>query len=144
MGCSIEQRWKPLVKYLYYLGVRREGMKRMLVVKPMIFCVDLETTIAPKVNIFFNFFCWIIRFQNVQFLLMMCFFFLLLWRYVFYRIWAFKKKQLEMYSSSSQHYWLIVSTRKSAQWYLPVLQATILLHIDVLNFFFPFSVRSIK
>lgn len=53
MGCSIEQRWKPLVKYLYYLGVRRDGMKRMLMVKPMIFCVDLETTIAPKVNICF-------------------------------------------------------------------------------------------
>lgn len=49
MGCSIEERWKPLVKYLYYLGVRRDGMKRILIVKPMIFCVDLETTIAPKV-----------------------------------------------------------------------------------------------
>lgn len=49
MGCSIEERWKPLVKFLYYLGVRRDGMKRILLVKPMIFCVDLETTIAPKV-----------------------------------------------------------------------------------------------
>lgn len=51
MGCSIEGRWKPLVKYLYYLGVRRDGMRRILTVKPMIFCVDLETTIAPKVGI---------------------------------------------------------------------------------------------
>ncbi|MQL83822.1 hypothetical protein Taro_016307 [Colocasia esculenta] len=48
MGCSIEERWKPLVKYLYYLGVQRDGMKRILLVKPMVFCVDLETTIAPK------------------------------------------------------------------------------------------------
>jgi len=52
MGCSIEERWKPLVKYLYYLGVRRDGMRRILLVKPMIFCVDLETTIAPKVSSF--------------------------------------------------------------------------------------------
>lgn len=49
MGCSIEERWKPLVKYLYYLGVRRDGMKRILMVKPMVFCVDLESTIVPKV-----------------------------------------------------------------------------------------------
>ena len=49
MGCSIEERWRPLVKYLYYLGVRRDGMKRILIVKPMVFCIDLETTIAPKV-----------------------------------------------------------------------------------------------
>jgi mTERF domain-containing protein len=41
MGCSIEERWKPLVKYLYYLGISRDGMKRMLVIKPMVFCVDL-------------------------------------------------------------------------------------------------------
>lgn len=51
MACSIEERWKPLVKYLCYLGIRREGMKRMLILKPMVFCVDLETTIAPKVLI---------------------------------------------------------------------------------------------
>ncbi|XP_028556158.1 transcription termination factor MTERF2, chloroplastic-like isoform X3 [Dendrobium catenatum] len=25
VGCSIEERWKPLVKYLYYLGVHRDG-----------------------------------------------------------------------------------------------------------------------
>lgn len=49
MGCSIEERWKPLVKYLYYLGVDRDGMRRILLMKPMVFCVDLETTIAPKV-----------------------------------------------------------------------------------------------
>lgn len=49
MSCSIEERWKPLVKYLYYLGVQRAGMKRILMVKPIVFCVDLETTIAPKV-----------------------------------------------------------------------------------------------
>lgn len=49
MGCSIEERWKPFVKYLYYLGVCREGMRRMLIIKPMVFCVDLEKTIVPKV-----------------------------------------------------------------------------------------------
>lgn len=49
MGCSIEERWKPLVKYLYYLGISRDGMKRMLLIKPMVFCVDLEETIVPKV-----------------------------------------------------------------------------------------------
>lgn len=50
MGCSIGERWKPLVKYLYYLGVSRDGMRRMLVIKPMVFCFDLETTIVPKVD----------------------------------------------------------------------------------------------
>lgn len=49
MGCGIEERWKPLVKYLYYHGISRDGMKRMLMVKPIIFCVDLEATIVPKV-----------------------------------------------------------------------------------------------
>jgi mTERF domain-containing protein len=49
MGCGIEETWKPLVKYLYYHGISRDGMKRMLMVKPIIFCVDLETTIVPKV-----------------------------------------------------------------------------------------------
>lgn len=49
MGCSIEETWKPLVKYLYYHGISRDGMKRMLMVKPIIFCVNLETTIVPKV-----------------------------------------------------------------------------------------------
>ncbi|KAI3953193.1 hypothetical protein MKX01_042188 [Papaver californicum] len=50
MSCSIEERWKPLVKYLCYLGVRRDGMRRILTLKPMVFCVDLESTIAPKVR----------------------------------------------------------------------------------------------
>lgn len=49
MGCSIEERWKPLVRYLYYLGISRDGMRRMLTIKPMVFCVDLKTTIVPKV-----------------------------------------------------------------------------------------------
>lgn len=49
MGCSIEERWKPLVKYLYYHGITRDGMRRMLTIKPMVFCVDLEKTIVPKV-----------------------------------------------------------------------------------------------
>ena len=49
MGCSIEERWKPLVKYFYYLGISKEGMKRILVVKPILYCIDLEKTIAPKV-----------------------------------------------------------------------------------------------
>ncbi|KAM7261776.1 hypothetical protein ACFE04_020853 [Oxalis oulophora] len=48
MGCSIEDRWKPLVKFLYYLGVTRNGMRRMLTIKPMVFCVDMEDTIMPK------------------------------------------------------------------------------------------------
>ena len=50
MGCSIEERWKPLVKYLYYLGISRDGMRRMLIIKPIVFCVDLEATIVPKVH----------------------------------------------------------------------------------------------
>lgn len=50
MGCSIEDRWKPLVKYLYYLGISRDGMRRILIVKPMIFCVDLESNIVRKVT----------------------------------------------------------------------------------------------
>lgn len=50
MGCSIEDRWKPLVKYLYYLGISRDGMRRILIVKSMIFCVDLETNIVRKVT----------------------------------------------------------------------------------------------
>lgn len=49
MACSIEEHWKPLVKYLYYYGITRNGMKRMLVIKPMVFCADLEKTIVPKV-----------------------------------------------------------------------------------------------
>lgn len=49
MACGIEERWKPLLKYLYYLGINRDGMRRMLVIKPMVFCVDLETTIVQKV-----------------------------------------------------------------------------------------------
>ncbi|KAF2305921.1 hypothetical protein GH714_008876 [Hevea brasiliensis] len=52
MGCSIEERWKPLVKYLYYLGISRDGMRRMLTIKPIVFCVDLEETIVPKVRFF--------------------------------------------------------------------------------------------
>lgn len=50
MGCSIENKLKPLVKFLYYLGIRQDGMKRMLMVKPIVFCLDLETVIAPKVQ----------------------------------------------------------------------------------------------
>ena len=50
MACSIEERWKPLVKYLYHLNVSRDGMKRMLLVQPTILCLDLETVIAPKGN----------------------------------------------------------------------------------------------
>lgn len=49
MASSIEDRWKPLVKYLYYLGINQDGMRRMLVIKPMVFCIDLETVIVPKV-----------------------------------------------------------------------------------------------
>lgn len=49
MGCGIEERWKPLVKYLYYLGITRDGMRRMLTIKPILFCADLEKTIVPKV-----------------------------------------------------------------------------------------------
>lgn len=49
MACGIDERWKPLLKLLYYLGVDRDGMRRMLVIKPMVFCVDLEETIMPKV-----------------------------------------------------------------------------------------------
>ena len=54
MVCGIEERWKPLLKYLYYLGIDRDGMRRMLVIKPMVFCVDLETTIVPKVLLVFH------------------------------------------------------------------------------------------
>ena len=45
MACGIEERWKPLLKFLYYLGIDQGGMKRMLVVKPMVFCVDLELSL---------------------------------------------------------------------------------------------------
>lgn len=38
------------MKYLYYLGIRRDGMRRMLLVRPVIFCVNIETMIAPKVH----------------------------------------------------------------------------------------------
>lgn len=50
MVCSIEQRWKPLVKYFYYLGISKDGMRRILTLKPMIFCVDLKSIIVPKVS----------------------------------------------------------------------------------------------
>ncbi|KAL0334732.1 UNVERIFIED_CONTAM: Transcription termination factor MT, chloroplastic [Sesamum radiatum] len=50
MACSIEDRWRPLVKYFYYLGISRDGMRRILTMKPMVFCVDLENTIVPKVQ----------------------------------------------------------------------------------------------
>lgn len=56
MGCSIEERWKPLVKYLYYLGISRDGMRRILTVKPIAFCVDLETNIVQKVPFVFQLF----------------------------------------------------------------------------------------
>lgn len=49
MACSIEVRWMPLVKYFYYLGISKDGMRRILTMKPMVFCVDLENTIVPKV-----------------------------------------------------------------------------------------------
>lgn len=49
MGCSIEEKLKPFVKYLYYHGISRDGMKRILMSKPIVFCIDLETTIVPKV-----------------------------------------------------------------------------------------------
>ena len=49
MGCSIEERWKPLVKYLYYLGISRDGMRRILTIKPIVFCFDLESNIVQKV-----------------------------------------------------------------------------------------------
>lgn len=52
MGCGIEERWKPLVKYLYYLGISRDGMRRILTIKPMVFCVELESNIVPKVCIY--------------------------------------------------------------------------------------------
>ncbi|KAL5169148.1 Transcription termination factor MTERF2, chloroplastic [Glycine soja] len=39
MACSIDERWKPLVK-------------RMLTIKPMVFCADLQMTIVPKVRFF--------------------------------------------------------------------------------------------
>lgn len=50
MACSIEQRWKPLVKYFYYLGISKDGMRRILTIKPMVFCIELESIIAPKVS----------------------------------------------------------------------------------------------
>ncbi|KAL6517299.1 hypothetical protein OROMI_033000 [Orobanche minor] len=50
MACSIEDRWKPLVRYFYYLGMSKDGMRRVLTMKPMVFCVDLEKTIVPKVQ----------------------------------------------------------------------------------------------
>ncbi|KAL6494823.1 hypothetical protein OROGR_031623 [Orobanche gracilis] len=50
MACSIEDRWKPLVRYFYYLGMSKGGMRRVLTMKPMVFCVDLEKTIVPKVQ----------------------------------------------------------------------------------------------
>lgn len=49
MACSIDEQWKPLVKYLYYYGITRDGMRRMLTIKPMVFCADLQKTIVPKV-----------------------------------------------------------------------------------------------
>ena len=49
MNGSIEGKWKPLVKYFYYLGISKEGLRRMLTIKPVVFCLDLETIIVPKV-----------------------------------------------------------------------------------------------
>lgn len=49
MNCSIEDKWKPLVKYFYYLGISKDGLRRMLTIKPVVFCLDLETIIVPKV-----------------------------------------------------------------------------------------------
>lgn len=54
MVCSIEQRWKPLVKYFYYLGISKDGMRRILTLKPMIFCVDLKSIIVPKVSMLYD------------------------------------------------------------------------------------------
>ena len=56
MGCSIEERRKPLVKYLYYLGISRDGMRRILTTKPMVFCFDLESNIVQKVWFFVLFY----------------------------------------------------------------------------------------
>jgi mTERF domain-containing protein len=62
MACSIEERWQPLVKYLYYYGITRDGMKRMLIIKPMVFCIDLEMNIVPKVcKIFFYLFLLLVE-----------------------------------------------------------------------------------
>ncbi|KAH9306368.1 hypothetical protein KI387_010772, partial [Taxus chinensis] len=48
LSCNIEEEWKPLVKYLYYLGVQRSGMRRLLIKEPSIFCLNLRENIAPK------------------------------------------------------------------------------------------------
>ena len=49
MGFSIEEKLKPLVEYLYYHGISRDGMKRILMSEPIVFCLDLETAIVWKV-----------------------------------------------------------------------------------------------
>lgn len=49
MGCGIEEKFKPLVKYFYYLGISKDGMRRILVTRPVLFCVDFENTIVSKV-----------------------------------------------------------------------------------------------
>ena len=46
MGFSIEEKLKPLVEYLYYHGISRDGMKRILMSEPIVFCLDLETAIV--------------------------------------------------------------------------------------------------
>ncbi|KAL9275938.1 Transcription termination factor MTERF2, chloroplastic-like protein, partial [Drosera capensis] len=48
MVCGIEEKWKPLIKYLYYLGVSSDGLRKILVTRPIVLCVDLEETIVPK------------------------------------------------------------------------------------------------
>lgn len=53
MGCGIEEKFKPLVKYFYYLGISKDGMRKILVTRPVLFCVDFETTIVSKVCYYF-------------------------------------------------------------------------------------------
>nr|GMD97080.1 transcription termination factor MTERF2, chloroplastic [Ipomoea batatas] len=43
------EKWKPLVKFFYYIGISKEGMRRILIARPIVFCIDLHNTIVPKV-----------------------------------------------------------------------------------------------
>jgi len=92
MGCSIEERWKPLVKYFYYLGISKEGMKRILVVKPILYCIDLEKTIAPKV-FYMNFLLDTMNYKPADYTNSDSL--VLFKRLDFSRTWVFRMRQLE-------------------------------------------------
>ena len=45
---ALRKNWSLLLSICTYHGISQDGMKRILMSKPIVFCIDLETTIVWK------------------------------------------------------------------------------------------------